>query len=490
MFVGRRAELAALGKQFDAPGPALVIVYGRRRVGKSTLLLKALEGRPAVYFQATRLSDPDNLAMFKAEVRRSVATDPEFEGLAGWAYVLAALVRLAARIPGLTVVLDEFPYLCDANPALPSILQKAWDDATRARARLNLVLCGSSIAFMQSTLAERNPLYGRQSAVLEVMPLGLSDVAQFFDGWTPVDIVRAYAVFGGMPYYLARCDAARSLAANAVDLVLADGAPLREEPQFLLQAELRDVARYGSILRAIADGCTKRGEIANRVVPSERADTINAYLHKLVVLRLIRQVSSVADAGFERRRNHRYFLADAFLAFYHRFVLPYLSAIERGDPAGVYREVIAPRLDEYVSTQFEELSRQHLWTHAQEMFGAGALPLQVGQIWLGGDNGDIDVAARLAGDTYVYGECKWSRKHVGISALDALVAASRLTPFGAHARRRYYVLFSRSGFSPALIALAQKQHDALRLVAPADMMRPARANDPPTPGPRPRAPPW
>ena len=466
MFIGRTHELASLAKHFDAPKPALIIMYGRRRVGKSTLLVHALAKRPAVYFQATRLAESDNVALFKGEVARALPVDPEFAGLSRWDYVLEYLRRFAReRAPGLTVVLDEFPYLCEANEALPSMLQRFWDETVREGIRFNLVLCGSRIAFMKATLAERNPLYGRQTAVYDIAPLHLRDAASFFPTWTAADIVRAYAVFGGTPYYLAQCDPDVPLAENIRALVLDDAAPLRDEPQYMLQAELQQVARYASILQAIASGATKRAEIANRVLPGEGVETIGPYLNKLIALRLIRQEAAFGDGVSTRSRNLRFFLADPFLAFYHRFVLPNLSMLERTGSRDIYRHAIAPVLDEYVSGPFEEMCREYIRWHARDTLGA--IAHRVGRIWF--QDGDIDVVARLLNNSLAVGECKWSRKHVGLNMLEQLKENVIFAMDGPPPKRTYFLLFSRSGFSPQLRTLAASD-DAIRLLGPEQMV--------------------
>jgi AAA+ ATPase superfamily predicted ATPase len=226
MFVGRSRELQVLDRKLSRSTPSLVVIYGRRRVGKSTLILRALEGRPHVYYQATRVTDPDSQELLKQQAARALGGDPVLAGLTGWEAIFSYFQRLAETShPGLTLVLDEFPYLCEANRALPLIVQKVWDEVRGARTPLNLILCGSAIAFMEDLLAERNPLHGRQSAKLDVGALSYREAAEFFPRWDPEEQLRAYGVFGGMPYYLSLCDPDRTLAENVQAVILVDGAP-------------------------------------------------------------------------------------------------------------------------------------------------------------------------------------------------------------------------------------------------------------------------
>jgi AAA+ ATPase superfamily predicted ATPase len=460
MFIGRTKEVAALRRTLSR-APALVIVYGRRRVGKSTLLRQAVDHIPAVYFQATRLTDMDNQATFKNQVARQIDLGPTFQGLTGWEYLLSAVRDAAVASPGLTLVLDEFPYLCEANPALPSIIQKIWDDVTHERPPFNLILCGSRIAFMSEVLAERNPLYGRQSAVLDVGPLPFRDAAQFFVNWTPEERVRGYCALGGMPYYLSLVDPTDTLADNIQRLLLAETAPLREEPQHLLEAELQNVGRYASILHAVASGASKRAEIINRIFRSpEDADSISPYLQRLLALRLLAQETSMDVRVPGKSPNVRYRLADPFLAFHYRFVTPNLTALETAPADAVYTALIAPAFDAYVSVPFEELAREYVRRYGSDILPSPAR--EVGKIW--GRDFDIDVAGTLLDGSAVFGEAKWSIKHLGRNQIQELDHRMTLTPYMRDATRSYQLFFSRSGFSPDLADAAR--HDTrIKLVS-------------------------
>lgn len=464
MFVGRERELAVLGDEFDNDRPSLVIIYGRRRVGKSTLLLEALGGRTHVYYQATRVTDADAQALFKAQVAQAIGADPVLEGLTGWESILAYLQRAAASLyresgVRLIVAIDEFPYLCEDNKALPSILQKIWDEVRRNGLPLKLVLCGSQVAFMEELLAERNPLHGRQSRELDVGPLSFREAALMLPKWTDEEKVRAYGVFGGMPYYLALCDPGKSLAANVQKLVLEDGAPLRDEPMHLLQAELQTPARYASIMRAVADGLTERGEIVNRVLQKgESGASITPYIDRLERLRLLRRVHSLDVPDPERSRNARYYLNDPFLAFHFHFVLPNVSALQSGHAAAVYRYKIAPRLDRYMGDQFEDVCRAYTAVYVQEKAEAPAHT--VGKIWSG--DYDIDVAGELLDGRRVAGECKWWQSPVGMNVLEALQDSTVRNRYYA-GEKPLYLVFARNGFTPEIESEAAARDDVILL---------------------------
>ena len=290
---------------------------------------------------------PCLLNLFKAEAERVVGSDPILGSLGDWLGVMAYLEQVATtRMPGLTVVLDEFPYLCEADAALPSIFQKCCDGLRDRGSPLNLILCGSKISFMEGLLGEKNPMHGRQTFELDLKPLPFRDAARFFPDWTPEERLRAYGIFGGIPYYLNFCDPGTTLETNVRALVLSTGAPLADEPNNLLQAELRDVTRYATILRAAADGCTVSGDIIARVREIRGSSALAPYIRKLEGLRLIRIVRSL-DAS-ERERNRRFYLDDPFLAFWYRFYLPNASALASGHAGDVWKHSIEPYLDDYM----------------------------------------------------------------------------------------------------------------------------------------------
>lgn len=464
-FIGRVRELEALRRELGRDRPSVSIVLGRRRVGKSRLIVEATRDRPTIYYQATTIAGSMSLELFKAEAERVVGADPVIGALDGWLGLLTYLEQVAtSRMHGLTVVLDEFPYLCEADATLPSVLQKYCDGLRSRGSPFRLILCGSKIAFMEELLGEKNALHGRQTFELDVEPLPFRDAARFFPDWSPVEQLLAYGVFGGVPYYLNLCDPRSSLEANTLDVVLATGAPLANEPSNLLQAELRDVTRYATILRAIAQGCTRTGEIIARVRELRDASSLAPYVRKLEELRLIRIVRSL-DAG-ERERDRRYYLDDPFLAFWYRFYLPHASALASGHAAEVWDHAIAPYLDEHMGSVFEWICRDYVRLFGREILPSAAR--DVGQIW--GTDLDIDVAGRLLDDVSFSGECKWWSGPVGLNVLERLQDAAGRTRYYADRRDdQFYLLFSRAGFTDELQRRC-REDPYVRLIAPGDLL--------------------
>lgn len=467
-FIGRARELELLRAEYARQRPSLIVVYGRRRVGKSTLLLRSLQGQeqPSVYYQASRLTSSDNLELLKLAIKNQLELLPTqqalLSGLVDWTALLALVQELAGQVGGLTLVLDEFPYLCEANPALPSVVQAAWDRVRAANAPLNLVLCGSLIAFMEELLAERNPLRGRQTAELNLQPLTYRETAQALPNYTLEEQLIAYGLWGGLPYYLSLLDAQAPLMENMLDTTLRSGAPLYDEPSLLLQAELNSPPRYASILHAIAEGCHDYGEIIGRVKDFKDRGQLAPYMGKLEKLRLIEVVRPI-DAT-PKERNSRYFLADPFLMFWYRFVLPNRSALEAGHHQAVLMHAIQPYLSDYMGLVFERICREYLRFYGQELLGQPAKT--VGQSWAA--DYDLDIVAELFGGEPVFGECKWWSEPVGFNVLEKLEQNILRTSFGGKQAARL-LLFSRKGFT-APLKQAIKERPEVSLLEPKHLL--------------------
>lgn len=448
MFIGRTQELAQLREEFASNRPSLLVIYGRRRVGKSELLREATRDIPHVLYQATRVTAGLNLDAFKTELARTLGPDDLLLSLGDWLGVLTWLARKAQETPGLVVVLDEFPYLAEADPALPSIIQKFWDSGEPGKGRLNLVLCGSMIAHMEDLLAERNPLYGRKTLALDVTPLPVRDATQFFPDYSAEDKLMTYGIFGGIPFYLQLCDPRVSLRENVVKLLLANTGALVDEPTVLLQSELRDIQRYASVLAAIADGCTKFGEIASRIDDRGDSKKLAPYLERLERMRLVQPVTSI-DAS-PKSRDKRYFIADSLMTFWHRFVRPNLSSIAQGFGEEVWRLKITPHIEEFMGGRFEAICREHARRYSQEQLPSPAQ--EIGQIWAA--DYDIDVAGKLLDGSMLFGECKWRRGLVGEDVLFALTERAGRTAYGRDVGQRHFAIYARTGFKPGLIEAA------------------------------------
>ena len=457
-FVDRKQELNELEARWRSGRAELFVVYGRRRVGKTELLLQfarnGKKNKRVLYFLGTQVTRQEHLRQFTA-LLRDTFTDSLLETLdfTEWESVFTYLAKQAEE-ERLLVVLDEFPYLCEASPELPSVLQRFWDLRGR-ETRLFLVLCGSQLGFMErEILGEQAPLYGRRTGQLHLYPLSFRAAARFFPDYTPRGKFTAYGILGGMPAYLRRFVPARPIHENLLQEMLQVQGYLYEEPHFLLRMELRDPKVYASLLGAIASGCTKLNEIAQRAGLTVQA--ASKYLGVLRELGLVaREVPLTARAPHRSKRG-RYRLLDPYLAFWFRFVQPYASLIEAGHGELVYRRFIAPSLNEYLGGIFERVVREYLRLDGSSELGLAPI-LRVGRHWEA--DFDIDAMAEHADGSWSVGECKWTHRPIGISVLRKLQEnVQRLSKSFHLSGEVRYLLFSSGGFTKKLQETARNKN--------------------------------
>jgi AAA+ ATPase superfamily predicted ATPase len=422
-FLNRVAELRALERMWKAPDGQLALVWGRRRTGKSYLLAHFAESRRAVFSTATEQSAEVELESFSDRVREALQPGPR-DVLSGgpfrtWDEALNYCAAAAEDEP-LLVVLDEFSYLVESNPSLPSIVQRFWDRAGRS-SRLRLVLCGSATNVMEGLGAAKAPLFGRFTMRLQILPFTFRDAAAFQPALAPADQAVVYGILGGMPLYLRLWDSDATIEQNLVDLIGEAGAPLVNEGELLLRTELPEAAGYFRLMAAIADGHTKFSGIRDVA----RMDPTRG-LERLAAVRLLERRAPVTEALDQtRRRTHR--IGDNFLTFWFRFVYPNRGEIERGLGASVVRGAVLPRIDEHMETVFKELARDHV----RNLVVAGELDgvTRVGSWWSGDGRTEVDVVALSGERVTLAGEATWAET-LDRGALVRLRQGLRLLPGG------------------------------------------------------------
>lgn len=401
-FLGRAAELQLLAAAHAAPTSAFIPVYGRRRVGKSQLILRFLRDHPGIYFLGKQAPGALQLREFQEEaaavLREPLLATATFDG---WKGALAAVVERWPADRKLVLALDEFQWTAWASPELPSVLQDLWDRGWRTSGRILLILCGSYVGFMErEVLGRKSPLFGRRTAQIQLRPFGYREAALFHPSYSVIDRARAYFVCGGVPWYLRRFDPRRSIEANVVAELLAEHAPLRREPEFLLREELREVESYHAVLFAIAAGRRTARDIAAATGIGDRA--LHYYLQQLVELGYVRRRYPLAG-GRPAARSVRFVLDDALVRFWFRFVFPHTSYLAQMGPERTFRERIRPELDAYFGGCFEALCREALPAlYARDGVGAS---FEVGEYW--DTHCQIDVVGFRQDGWTDLGECKW-----------------------------------------------------------------------------------
>jgi len=441
-FVDRTTELDRLQTAYDSDDPEFVVVLGRRRVGKSALVRESLPD-DAVYYQATR----DTASLQLADFRDAVS--PSYPGVErlrdDWEAVLGYLGERDA-----TVVIDEWPFLVEADETIPSRFQRLWDTELSETAA-TLVLVGSSISIMTEKITERDaPLYGRDTVRLDLAPLSLGDAAPFYPASTddPTAVLESWSVFGGTPFYLQLLDSDWSLARNVNHHVVAEHGRLHGEPETLLQAEgVRRPERYTSILRAVADGKRTTSEIAN-YAGFDDTGSLWRYAERLKQLRLLAEDQPVTE---ETTRPKRYRLQEPLFRFWFRFCYGRTGQhTATDDPFG---ELIRPAFTPYVGRAFERVCRDAL----PALFPDGSLG-RVGSWW--DDDGELDVVGLDHDGRLFGGEAKYESEPMHHGHLeDVRRRTDRVdwTPPGAADVERHYCLFSRSGFTESLRETARER---------------------------------
>jgi AAA+ ATPase superfamily predicted ATPase len=450
-FVNRTEELSLLQQLDESRRAELFIVYGRRRVGKTELLRHFCQERPHVFFSATQTTDKNQLADWSRLLWQHAHGQslPDFT-FPTWEASFQFLATLAGE-QRLVVIIDEFPYMIESNAALPSILQKLWDETLR-HTQVYLILCGSSIGMMeQETLGYRSPLYGRRSGQLLLQPLDFTSARPFLSQYDLTTQIETYAVLGGMPAYLEQFDFSQSLEANIIDRILRPNRVLYDEPLFLLRTELREPRNYFAVLQAIAHGKTRPQHIAQASGVGD-ARMVSKYLSVLQELRLIERVVPVTETQPQKSRQGHYRLADQFLRFWFRFLAPHRSELEQGQAQLVWQNDIAPQLAQFTGPVFEEICRQFLWQLARtgQPRRLPFAPQQIGAWWWKEQEVDI-VALNRAEEIILVGECKWRSRPVGNSVLADLRQAAMPLLLQMPSAQVYYALFAKAGFTSELV---------------------------------------
>jgi len=459
-LIDREAERALLLEARERP-PSLVVLTGRRRVGKSFLLASVLDGERTVSFQGDEQDERGHLDLLAREAARLLPGQPPLR-FGDWDEALRFFEREALSSGPLVLVLDEFQYLCAAQPALPSMIQRAWDGwQRRRRVPVTLVLCGSALSFMEGLLAHGSPLYGRATQRPFLRPLDYRDAARFVRRSNAEGLLRRYAMLGGTPQYQAWAGDGAP-AAVLRDAVLAKGQPLYEDPLHLLREGegVRDPGTYFSILRAIAGGATQYNEIATRAGLS--TGNLSPRLARLEQLGYVVPWRPLTATGRERRASYR--IADPYFRFFFRYVFPNRSRLERGRVREVAEEILAD-FDNLMGRAFEDCCRTWAGRYAAEaQVGRSD---ELGSWWSRDGRFEIDVVGTRKGRYTLLGSCKWSRRPLAAHVLDDLHEAQ--AALGGAAAGARLAIFGRVGFDAALRRRAAK-HDVL-LVTAADLFR-------------------
>ena len=443
MFVNRQKELKLLEDEYRDEGFRFSVLYGRRRVGKTTLLKKYITDKPYIYFLVTFETMPSILDRFK-ELVANYLNDEFLRGIEvrNFRQIFEYLSNHTGS-KKLIIVIDEFQYLSKIDSSIPSEFQYIVDEILKDK-NIHLILCGSIISMMyEQTLSYSSPLYGRRTSSIKLDALDFEYLSAFFPKREENELIELYAVLGGVPKYLELFRDSKDIFQAIEKNILDKNAFLYEEPRFILQNEVNEPVTYFSILETIANGEHKIGNIASKL--NKNVQNITSFISKLIELEILYKDVPITEKLPNKSKKGLYFIKDNFFRFWFSYVLPYKSQLEIENTRYV-SSIIKQNFASFVSKVYEDLSIKYVLQNYPV--------LKVGRWW--SKDKEIDVVG-VAKDFLIVGECKYSNKKVGVDILQSLEQKSKKIDLKLPIR--YYILFSKSGFTKDLIELKKRRED-------------------------------
>lgn len=446
MFVGRERELASLNHLYTSERFEFVVIYGRRRVGKTALINRFIKEKKAIYFMGVESNAKQNLENFSRNILEYGAGIQAETAFLSFQAALEYVFRLSEK-ERLILAIDEYPYVARASKSLASTLQLLIDKY-KDTSQLMLILCGSSMSYMEDqVLAYKAPLYGRRTAQMKLQPFDFADTCSYFRNFSEEDQALIYGIVGGTPQYLLQINDRLSVEENIKNTFLNPTSSMFEEPENLLKQEVREPALYNAIITAIATGASRMAEISTKV--GEDTSVCSTYLKNLISLGLIRKETPY---GEKSSRKSFYSIDDNMFRFWYRFVPENYSMIARGAADLAYKR-IQPNLSDYMGKVFEEICRQYLW----KLLLSGESPVEFKDLgrWWGNDPSahsqtEIDIMGEQDKETALFGECKWTNEKVDTGVLETLMKRSQLFPY----KNVCLYLFAKNGFTKGCIEKA------------------------------------
>lgn len=454
-FVDREQEMSTLQREYERDGSSLVVLYGRRRVGKTTLISEFIKDKKALFFLASEESESQNRLAFQEKTAEFLNSDLlKNVEVKSWDVLFKAIMD-APFDSKPVIVLDEFQYLGKANPAFPSIFQRIWEEILKDK-NVMVILCGSLISMMQSqTLAYGSPLYGRRTAQIRLKQIPFRYYHEFFPNKSRKELIEMYAVTGGVPKYIELFSQSRDIYSAIESCVLNRSGYLYDEPHFLLQQEVSEVGSYFSIIKAIAAGNTKLSAIAG--VLEVKSTSLTKYLKTLIDLDILEREVPVTEENPEKSKKGLYRIKDNYLRFWFAFVYPNRNFIESGHSRIVMDKIRKSLVRNHIAFVYEDVCKERMW----EMNAEGVWPFyfsKLGRYWDAKE--EIDIAAiDPEGKNLILGECKYWQEPVGISVLRDLEVKAKTVAWERNERKVWYAVFSASGFTEELKLEAEARTD-------------------------------
>lgn len=457
-FIDRISEIKTLEKEYRRKEAAFVVIYGRRRVGKTTLIREFCKGKKAIYFLATEENEVQNLQAFKMKIADYTQNELlESVSITNWEIIFKELTK-TIQDERLILVIDEFQYLGKANSAFPSILMKLWDEFL-GKTNVMLIICGSLINMMTSqVLNYDSPLYGRRTAQIKMQQIPFRYYKDFLTGFTEDELIQRYAITGGVPKYIELFDTRGDIYKEIQDNIVNTSSYLYEEPAFLLQKEITEIGSYFTLIKTIAAGNHKLSNIATAMEVKQTG--ISKYLSTLQDLDIIERQVPVTEEHPEKSKKGLYFIKDNYFNFWFQFIYPYRDMIESGNEDYVMQNIHKYMIERHTAYVYEAICREKIW----ELNNSNTMDFMVNRVgrWWGHKDVEIDIVAYDSlGNDILFGECKYSQNKKDTDVLYDLIEKSSYVNWRKQDRHAHYIIFSRSGFTDQLIAAAKERTDVL-----------------------------
>ena len=448
MFIGREKELKTLNTLYSSDKFEFVVIYGRRRVGKTKLINEFINNKNAIYFMGVESNAKQNLDNFSKSIIEYADGIPAETSFGSYQAALEYVFKLSEK-ERIILAIDEYPYVARGSKSLASTIQLLIDKY-KYTSKMMLILCGSSMSYMEDhVLAYKAPLYGRRTAQIKLLPFSFDETCRYFKSFSGEDKALLYGMFGGTPQYLLQVNEKLNIEDNIKNTYLNPNSAIFEETTNLLKQEVREPAIYTAIITAIATGASRMSEICSKV--GEETNTVSVYMKNLITLGIIQKETPY---GEKSSKKSVYSISDNMFRFWYRFVPENASVISRGAADLAYKR-IEPELSAYMGSVFEDICRQYLW----KLLIDGKCPVEfsdIGRWWGTNPKTKIQEEIDIMGankDSALFAECKWTNEKVDLGVLEKLVERSEL--FNSYKNKHFY-LFAKSGFTKGCIDKAKE----------------------------------
>lgn len=455
-FVNREKERAFLQKEYGKSEASFVVVYGRRRIGKTALLSEFSKGKNTLFFLATEESETENRNTFaKAIADYTNNTLLMNAKVDNWETLFNCVVQYKPDERKL-IIIDEFQYIGKSNSAFISVMQKIWDTLL-SKANVMLVLCGSLVNMMYSqTLAYDSPLYGRRSGQIKLKQIAFKYYNEFFANLDEKQLIEAYAVTGGVPKYIETFERYDDIYEAIEKNVMSKESYLYEEPNFLLEKEVGDVGSYFSIIKTIASGKEKPSEIAAAL--EIKSTNLPKYLNVLIDLDILEREVPATESKPEKSKMGLYKIKDNFIRFWFKFIYPYKAYIETDNTDFVLDKIKKGFVANHAAYVYEDICRSEYMPDLAAKNTWDFVPSKIGRWWDRTDK-EIDiVAVDENSDNIIFSECKYTNQPMDVDIYYSLLDKIKYVDWKKNGRHEHFVFFSINGYTDKFKELAQEKN--------------------------------